>query len=175
MVFEIEPTALLASFEELRGHPFDFAISNPPFGRSREILLPGVTVDLNVLAVASELARCGAFILPQESCSFKYSGQQGHEYARPNNFHKFNLMTGIQLTCSSVDCAMYREDWRGVNPNVEIALWDLDEQEDKEGKKIEIEVGKWRRSERVERVERVERQAQDRVEMMDVPAVDPFD
>jgi predicted RNA methylase len=145
-VFTFDTADLLSQFEELNGHPFDFAISNPPFGKSKDVLIPGVTMDLNILAVASELSRCGAFVLPQESCPFKYSGRPHYEPHLHNNFQKFKILTGVDLTCSSIDCSMYRNDWRGVNPNVEIALWDLDEQELETGGKIDI--GKWRRTER---------------------------
>lgn len=110
------------------GHPFDFAISNPPFGRSKDMPLAGVTTDLNVLAIAAKLARCGAFILPQESCPFKYSGNTYYEPRPSSTFDKFYAETGVELTCSSSDCVVFKDDWRGVSPNVEIALFDLDEQ-----------------------------------------------
>lgn len=117
------------------GHPFDFAISNPPFGRvGRNHNLPhpvpvhGSPLELNVLAVAAKLARCGAFILPQASCPFKYSGQRNHEYRDSATFNRFRSRCRINLSCSSIDCSIYTADWRDVSPTVEIALYDLDEQ-----------------------------------------------
>lgn len=118
------------------GEAFDFAISNPPFGRSKALYqsrvlpLTGSPIELNVLYVASRLARCGAFILPQESCPFRYSGQRNHEHRTTPVWSQFYRQTSIDLTASSIDCSIYRDHWRDVSPNVEIALYDLDESVD---------------------------------------------
>lgn len=118
------------------GEAFDFAICNPPFGRSRSLyksnLLPlhGSPIELNALYVASRLARCGAFILPQDSCPFIYSGQRGHTHRTTSTWSQFYRQTHIDLSSSSIDCSIYRDDWRDVSPNVEIALYDLDESVD---------------------------------------------
>lgn len=115
------------------GEAFDFTISNPPFGRSRSphksVALPlqGPPLELNVLSIATRLARCGAFILPQESCPFRYSGQSYYEHRISQVYEQFYHQTSIDLECSSIDCSIYRDDWRDVSPNVEIALYDLDE------------------------------------------------
>lgn len=129
-VFSPQAAALIAG-----GHPFDFAISNPPFGRvgrnrnlSHPVPVHGSPIELNVLAVAAKLARCGAFILPQDSCPFKFSGQDFHEYRGSETFNRFRRRCSIDLSCSSIDCDYHRADWRDVSPTVEIALYDLDEQ-----------------------------------------------
>lgn len=110
--------------------PFDFAISNPPFGRQRNPLMPipGSPIELNVLHIASQLSRCGAFILPQMSCPFKYSGQRNYEPYESNVYRKFRSQSPIDLRCSSIDCSVHLDSWQGVSPSVEIALYDLDEQ-----------------------------------------------
>lgn len=109
--------------------PFDCCICNPPFGRSKPTPLSGVSLDLNMLAFAARyLASFGVFILPQMSCPFEYSGSRNYRLRESNTYEQFFSATGIELTCSSVDCSLYRDDWQGVSPVVEIAIYDLDEQ-----------------------------------------------
>lgn len=117
----------LVGIEDVLG-PFDCAIANPPFGRAKNLPLPGVTIDLNVLAIASRLAMSGVFILPQESCPFQYSGRQGYTERESTSYSKFRSVCDVDLMCSSVDCSVHRDVWRGVSPNVEIAYYDLEEQ-----------------------------------------------
>lgn len=107
---------------------FDYAIANPPFGRSKEVPLAGVPLDLNVVAVAARLARRGVFILPQESCPFEYSGRQYHVERPSAAYEKLRKSVDVVLRCSAVDCATYQDQWRGVSPKVEIAYFDLEEQ-----------------------------------------------
>lgn len=109
--------------------PFDCAICNPPFGRSKSAPLPGVSLDLNMLVFAARhLAAYGVFILPQESCPFKYSGSPYYELRESRTYEQMFAVAGIELSCSSVDCSQYRGDWQGVSPTVEIAYYDLYEQ-----------------------------------------------
>lgn len=130
------PESIIHNPDRPPGEAFDFAISNPPFGRSKALYgsagipCPGSPVELNALSIASRLARCGAFILPQESCPFRYSGQQSHEHRTTPVWSQFYRQSHIDLISSSIDCSIYREDWRDVSPNVEIALYDLDESVD---------------------------------------------
>lgn len=106
---------------------FDYAISNPPFGRMKDLPLSGLPLDLNVVAVAARLARQGVFILPQGSCPFEFSGRQGYLERESEPYESFHARTGVRLYCSSVDCAFHIDAWRGVSPKVEIARFDLDE------------------------------------------------
>lgn len=98
---------------------FTFAISNPPYGSGGPNR--GVTLDLNVVAVGARMAEFGAFILPQASAPFKYSGQCNYEPTPGLAYAKLREKTGIQLgpNCG-IDCDQWRSDWRGVAPRVEI-------------------------------------------------------
>lgn len=131
-VFDL-PESILRNADRPAGEAFDMAISNPPFGRSKALYssgkLPclGSPIELNVLSIASTLARCGAFILPQESCPFRYSGQRNHEHRTTPAWSQFYRQTSIDLTSSSIDCSIYRDHWLDVSPNVEIALYNMDE------------------------------------------------
>lgn len=98
---------------------FTFAISNPPFGKGGPI--KGVALDLNVVAVAARMAEFGAFILPQSSAPFRYSGQRHYDPTPGHAYASLRERTGIELgpNCG-IDCAEWRNDWRGVAPAVEI-------------------------------------------------------
>lgn len=105
---------------------FTFAIANPPFGRGGPI--PGVTLDLNVVAVASRLAEYGVFILPQMSAPFRFSGARHYEERPSAAYERFREKTGLVLGAScGIDCSFYRDDWRGVAPTVEICVADFEE------------------------------------------------
>lgn len=138
-----EDTALWELFG--KGLPaFDVAVSNPPFGfphhqhkRAGGYPVPGCPLDLQVLAVAQRLAHTATFILSSTACPFEYSGRRGYSPSPSRHFDKFSQQTGIQsdsLCCASVDCAIYRDKWRGVMPNIELVTVDFtindpDEQE----------------------------------------------
>lgn len=131
------PESIFTRPGRLPGEAFDFAICNPPFGRSKALYqsgslpYPGSPIELSVLSIAARLARCGAFILPQMSCPFTYSGQPYHEHRITPVWSQFYRQSHIDLTASSIDCAIYHDHWRDVSPNVEIALYDLDESPEK--------------------------------------------
>lgn len=123
--------------EDIRTFDWDCVVCNPPFGRSSDVPVAGVTYDLNVLAVAVQLSWYGVVILPQESCPFVYSGHNGYDRRPSRAWAQFNAKCGgrnvagldnIDLMCSSIDCAQYRGEWKGISPNVEIVMYDLDEQ-----------------------------------------------
>lgn len=105
---------------------FDYALANPPFGRGGPI--KGVTLDLNVVAVAAKLAEYGVFILPQMSCPFRYSGRSHYEPTPGAAYISFREKTGIELGPScGIDCSYHRDQWRGVAPAVEICVADFAE------------------------------------------------
>lgn len=106
---------------------FQFAISNPPFGKGGPI--KGVSLDLNVVAVASTLAEYGVFILPVNSVPFAYSGRRHFEKTNPSQYAAFHKKTGLWLEPNcGIDCSVFIDQWRGVSPSVEIALADFSEQ-----------------------------------------------
>jgi predicted RNA methylase len=105
---------------------FTFAIANPPFGSGGPI--KGVTLDLNVVAAAAPLAEYGVFILPAQSVPFEYSGRPCYRETEPGAYRAFHQRTGIRLGPScGIDCSFAKDLWRGVAPNVEIAIADFDE------------------------------------------------
>lgn len=111
---------------------FDTAIANPPFGNvERSGNAPGYRgphFEYHTIAVASLIARYGAFIVPQMSAPFAYSGKsyyQRRESARYNSFHR---QTGIVLGNNiGIDTAYYADEWRGVSPVVEVVTCDFAE------------------------------------------------
>ena len=115
------------------GH-FEFAISNPPFGRGGPI--PGVTLDLNVVAAAAPIAEYGVFILPSGSVPFEYSGKPYYRET-PSAYERFNKATDLVLGPScGIDCSFAKDQWRGVAPSVEIALCDFREWREAKAEKM---------------------------------------
>lgn len=113
---------------------FDTAISNPPFGAiARSGDAPGYTgprFEYHVIAVAATLAQFGAFILPQASAPFRYSGEPYYSEARERECTKFEEQTRIQLgPGAGFDTSIYADSWRGVSPKVEVAVCDFAERE----------------------------------------------
>lgn len=106
---------------------FTFAVSNPPFGNGGPI--KGVTLDLNVVAVAAGLADYGAFILPQMSAPFRYSGEREYVPTSGASYERFHAKTGLTLGPScGIDCSYFINDWRGVAPKVEVCTADFAQQ-----------------------------------------------
>lgn len=115
------------------GH-FDVAISNPPFGR---VTRPegkgaprytGGEFEFHVIDIAAHLANYGAFILPQMSSGFKYSGSQCYQRETSGKAFDFQQKTGIYLGPScGIDTATYKDAWRGVSPICEIVCCDFEE------------------------------------------------
>ena len=66
--------------DELDGARFDYAISNPPFGKVRRTgngpTYRGPEFEFHVIDIASRLANNGTFILPQMSSSFGHDRGQ---------------------------------------------------------------------------------------------------
>jgi hypothetical protein len=112
---------------------FDCAISNPPFGSTDRggrsaPRYQGRAFEYHVIDVASDLANWGAFIIPQNSAPFTYSGKPAYEWRPGSEYEKFQAATGIALGAScGIDCDVYRGDWNGVAPAVEIVTADFAE------------------------------------------------
>lgn len=125
------------------GH-FDAAISNPPFGivkRTRSApRFTGRPFEIHVIDIASDLADWGAFIIPQASAPFRYSGcpaggwpatrrdgfGSGYEDC-PGELHATLLaQTGIvmQPNCG-IDTALCQQEWHGVSPLCEVVICDF--------------------------------------------------
>lgn len=108
---------------------FDMAIGNPPFGKTARIKGPRYSGedDLAVIDVASDLADFGAFIIPQMSAPFEYSGRPIYRQRESAKFTRFHEATAIDLQCGVTDCDFARSMWRGVAPAVEIVTADFAE------------------------------------------------
>jgi len=111
---------------------FDCAISNPPFGATKRTgdapRYKGRAFEYHVIDIASDLAEFGAFIIPQMSAPFRYSGRQSYEVNEGPEYCKFAQATGLALTAScGIDCSVYQGDWHGVAPAVEIVCADFAE------------------------------------------------
>jgi hypothetical protein len=106
---------------------FDCAISNPPFGPlARSGNAPGYTgrrFEYHVMAVAAQVARYGAFIVPQQSAPFRYSGVPQSRHERDEECQQFEAQTGIEMHFNvGIDTADWDGDWHQVKPRVEIVI-----------------------------------------------------
>jgi len=113
------------------GH-FDFAIGNPPFGATPRTgagpRYTGRAFEYHVMDVAAGLADAGAFIVPQNSAPFRYSGVANYSVRRSDEYSAFETVTGITLEPGcGVDTSLYLQEWRGTTPHVEIVVADFAE------------------------------------------------
>lgn len=112
------------------GH-FDCVISNPPFGSTDRggkgaPRYQGRAFEYHVIDIASDLAEWGAFIIPQASAPFSYSGSTRYQWGPSAEYEKFRAATGIDLGANcGIDCDVHRGDWNGVAPAVEIVTADF--------------------------------------------------
>lgn len=123
---------------------FDFAIGNPPFGATprtgKAPRYSGKEFELNVIDIASDLADFGAFIIPQASAGFKYSGcpsagwpetrvkgvGRGFVECKTETHERLLTQTGIVLMPScGIDTSLYDRDWHGVSIKTEIVTVDF--------------------------------------------------
>lgn len=111
---------------------YDMAIGNPPFGRVRRSAngprYRGAEFEFHVIDIAAELADYGAFILPQQSASFQYSGRQYYERCKTGKGIDFEKATGLEMTCGvGVDTSIFKNDWKDTSIITEIACFDFTE------------------------------------------------
>lgn len=112
----------------------DFAFLNPPFGRMmRSDFKPpryrGAEAEFKVLDVAMMVAGSGAAIIPTASAPFSLSG--GYRRQISSKFAAFFEATGVSLHGGvGIACEIYRGDWKGVAPSVEVVTWNIEENED---------------------------------------------
>lgn len=113
------------------GH-FDSAISNPPFGNIKRTKnaprYGGKDFEFHVIDIAAHLADYGAFIVPQMSAGFNFSGRQFYERQVSGKAVKFQELTGLYLASGcGVDTSYYQDAWKGVSPICEIVCVDFAE------------------------------------------------
>jgi predicted RNA methylase len=110
---------------------WDWAISNPPFGAIKENSFKGVysgaQFEYKVMEVASKISHYGAFIIPQMSANFRFSGSQNFKEEESDKARKFREQTGILMEPNcGIDTAMYKDDWKGVSPICEIVICEFE-------------------------------------------------
>lgn len=114
------------------GH-FDGVVSNPPFGR---ISAPGKSgpcytgaeFEFKIIDLASQLAEYGAFLIPQGSAPFHYSGRRCHEYRDSKKHSSFSKQTGLVLDAGvGVDTSVY-EGWKSTNILCEVVTCEFSHQ-----------------------------------------------
>lgn len=108
---------------------FDFAMSNPPFGnvptQCRKSYISG-SFEYMIIEAAAGISDEGAFIIPQMSAPFVYSGTNNHRWLEEGRARDFKKKTGIELGFNKgVDTAVHKNDWHGVSPVCEIVCCDF--------------------------------------------------
>lgn len=111
---------------------YDTAISNPPFGRVKRRgngpRYRGPEFEFHVIDIAAELADYGAFIVPQQSATFRYSGTQLYQPMKAGRGVDFERQTGLVMEHGAgVDTAFYRDEWKDVAPLCEIVCLEFAE------------------------------------------------
>lgn len=109
---------------------YTFAISNPPFGTIKgdhfRGKYTGSQFEYKVIERASTIAEHGVFILPQMSAPFRYSGERNYRDEMTDKCRSFWEQTGIAMEPNcGIDTALYRSEWKGVNPICEIVCCDF--------------------------------------------------
>lgn len=109
---------------------FDCAISNPPFGNIQgkwDGEYTGSKFEFKVIEVASRIADFGAFIIPQGSAPFRYSGKQCYSEQADKDCQKFIEQTGISMSVGcGIDTSIYRDEWKGVNVVCEVVCCEFE-------------------------------------------------
>lgn len=108
---------------------FTQAISNPPFGRlngsAKAPRYSGSDFELKVIDVAGLVADEGAFIVPQMSAPFRFSGNRGYEPVESEKLARFYDDTGIVLQPNCGIDTSVLDGFRGTNIRTEIVLTDF--------------------------------------------------
>ena len=112
------------------GQKYGFAIANSPFGnvcissQVKRFFKSRHGFEFYVMELAAAVANDAAFIVPQMSVPFKYSGNNGFTVHQPEKYRQFAEATGLALDLLiSVDCNAYIDQWHGVRPVVELVTF----------------------------------------------------
>lgn len=111
---------------------YDHAIGNPPFGRVRRSgnapRYRGPEFEFHVIDIAAELADHGAFIIPQMSASFRYSGAPYFDRLKTGKGCDFQNQTGWEMDGGvGIDTSMFRDQWKDTAITCEVACFDFAE------------------------------------------------
>ena len=106
----------------------DCVIANPPFGaiRSDEDRTwirynMKAYFDLNVVAIGTQIANAGCFILPKGRTSYD---MDKHEHITNELHDNFKKATGFMLELGSWDLKEFQNDWIGAKPIVEFVTFE---------------------------------------------------
>lgn len=118
--------------KEFGGKRFDVAVANPPFGTVKRTgngpRYRGRSFEFHVIDIAAELADYGAFIVPQSSAAFRYSGMQCHQRLDTGPAVDYQKLSGFQMhEGAGVDTSIYKDDWRDTAILCEIACYEFAE------------------------------------------------
>jgi predicted RNA methylase len=111
--------------------PITWMMSNPPFGNVKTsadtswLRYKGVK-DLMVVELITRFAqRGGTVILPQTSVPFRYSGHHFYEQVCEAEYsmqlQRFLKANNVEFNCCSSDISVYKDQWKGAAPTVEMA------------------------------------------------------
>lgn len=110
---------------------FDTVIGNPPFGNTprfgkSSFHYTGTRFEYHAIDLAMHYANWGVFIIPQTSAPFAYSGRQGMQVQKTQQYVEFSEKTGLELSPScGLDTSSYQNQWHGVAPVVEIVTCEM--------------------------------------------------
>lgn len=111
---------------------FDCAISNPPFGNVpslKKLSSPrytGSEAHYKVIDIACVMANSVAAIIPQQSCSFAYSGVRQFRETSSKQLERFTLETQIELGMNiGIDTTCYAS-FKATNIKVEVVSCESD-------------------------------------------------
>ncbi len=129
-------------WRELNLGRFDMAIGNPPFGRVKRHgngpRYRGPDFEFHVIDIAAELADHGAFIIPQQSASFQYSGRPYYERRISGRGVEFSKATGFEMDAGvGIDISIFRDEWKDTSIICEIACFDFAEARARKADEIE--------------------------------------
>ncbi|HFR2211883.1 TPA: hypothetical protein ACHUVP_003062, partial [Shigella sonnei] len=111
---------------------YDVAYGNPPFGKISTSKAytgryKGSEFEYKVIEHASTFASYGAWIVPQGSAGFVYSGVHCYERRESCKYQKFVKDTGYELHPGvGIDTSIYRDEWNGTKVICESVLVDDD-------------------------------------------------
>ena len=112
---------------------FDSVISNPPFGRSaartrKGPRYTGAEFEYHLIDLVSDHADYGAFILPQNSAPFVYSGAHFMRFLDAGKAIDFQNKLGFEMQPGcGVDTSYHRNEWKTVSPMCEVVCMDFTE------------------------------------------------
>ncbi|WP_419058953.1 methyltransferase [Kluyvera georgiana] len=108
------------------------AYGNPPFGKINTSQAytgryTGSEFEYKIIEHASTFASYGAWIVPQGSAGFVYSGAQYYDRRESSKYQKFVKDTGYELHPGvGIDTSIYKDEWNGTKVICESVLIDYD-------------------------------------------------